>query len=260
MGGGITLVYPGLFDRARWLFSQPRGWISLVAWEIAALVLVGLPYGPGAFVWAAVIVAAFVLVFATLRDRRRRYAPPHTLRDPKGINTIREDERAGFFTDRKGYLWRKRLFFSASGIPTCEVLWDWYRFASSFQTGKPVLLLEEAKLSWWWFENGFYIARSDYSADDVAALVRQQARRRQQRLEHAHDLMAIDTNGTARPGIPEEVKRFVFRRDGGKCVQCGSSELLHFDHIIPVALGGGHTAENLQLLCATCNREKAASL
>jgi hypothetical protein len=166
-----------------------------------------------------------------------------------------------FFHDRKGYLWRKRLFFHASGIPTVEVLWDWYTYAYSLQGANPVLLLEEAKLSWWWFDNAHYVARSDYSADDVAALVRQQERRRQQRLDHAHDLMATDTNGTTgRPGIPEEVKRFVFRRDGGKCVQCGSGELLHFDHVIPVAMGGGHTAENLQLLCATCNREKAATL
>jgi hypothetical protein len=143
MGGGITLVYPGFLDRARWLFTQPRGWISLVAWELAALILVGFPYGPVPFIWSAIIVAGVVIIFATQRDRRRKYAPPFTLRDPKGINTFREDERGGFFSDSKGYLWRKRLFFVASGIQPCEVNWDWYRVAYSSQSTKPVALLED---------------------------------------------------------------------------------------------------------------------
>jgi 5-methylcytosine-specific restriction endonuclease McrA len=63
-----------------------------------------------------------------------------------------------------------------------------------------------------------------------------------------------------REGIPEEVRREVFRRDGGRCARCGSDELLQFDHVIPVALGGASTEANLQLLCAPCNREKGADL
>ncbi|MBU4140690.1 MAG: HNH endonuclease, partial [Candidatus Omnitrophica bacterium] len=48
----------------------------------------------------------------------------------------------------------------------------------------------------------------------------------------------------------------VWRRDGGKCVKCGSRENLEFDHIIPVVKGGSNTARNVELLCEKCNREK----
>lgn len=57
--------------------------------------------------------------------------------------------------------------------------------------------------------------------------------------------------------IPSTVKQAVWRRDQGKCVICGSSINLHFDHIIPFSRGGTSLlAENIQLLCATCNLKK----
>jgi hypothetical protein len=60
----------------------------------------------------------------------------------------------------------------------------------------------------------------------------------------------------SRKGIPESVRREVWRRDGGVCVECGSRESLEFDHIIPWSLGGSDTARNLRLLCERCNRAK----
>ena len=60
-----------------------------------------------------------------------------------------------------------------------------------------------------------------------------------------------------RERIPESVRLFVWQRDAGKCVQCGSRERLEFDHIIPVALNGSNTERNIQLLCERCNREKS---
>lgn len=53
--------------------------------------------------------------------------------------------------------------------------------------------------------------------------------------------------------IPQSVKHYVWRAAGGKCSCCGSKNNLQFDHVQPVALGGGSTANNLQLLCGSCN-------
>lgn len=58
--------------------------------------------------------------------------------------------------------------------------------------------------------------------------------------------------------IPQAVKIAVSVRDGGRCRQCGSTEQLHFDHVIPVSRGGANTVANIQLLCAVCNRAKGA--
>ena len=65
---------------------------------------------------------------------------------------------------------------------------------------------------------------------------------------------------TRREPLPEGVRNEVWRRDGGRCVQCGSQENLEFDHIIPVSQGGANTARNLQLLCEACNRSKGAKI
>ena len=65
---------------------------------------------------------------------------------------------------------------------------------------------------------------------------------------------------SAREPIPSEVRREVWRRDGGKCVKCDSREKLEYDHIIPVAKGGSNTVRNIELLCESCNRSKSHSI
>ena len=56
--------------------------------------------------------------------------------------------------------------------------------------------------------------------------------------------------------IPMNVKREVWRRDEGRCVECGSQELLSFHHIILFSMGGSNTARNIQILCEVCHRKK----
>lgn len=65
------------------------------------------------------------------------------------------------------------------------------------------------------------------------------------------------SNGSNRQPISKDVQREVWRRDHGRCVECGSQERLEFDHIIPVCKGGADTVRNLQLLCESCNRRKS---
>ncbi|MEI7604337.1 MAG: HNH endonuclease [bacterium] len=61
--------------------------------------------------------------------------------------------------------------------------------------------------------------------------------------------------------IPSEVKKEVWKRDGGKCVICGSKQNLHFDHELPFSKGGtSYTSLNVRLLCMKHNLEKSAKI
>jgi hypothetical protein len=54
-----------------------------------------------------------------------------------------------------------------------------------------------------------------------------------------------------------EVVREVRRRDHDKCTNCESTWALEIDHIVPKAVGGPFTLENLRLLCRSCNQRTA---
>jgi hypothetical protein len=88
------------------------------------------------------------------------------------------------------------------------------------------------------------IEARDSQYEDVAALL---------------ETLASATRSIRTP-IPLDVKRAVFARDGGACQQCGESFDIQYDHVIPLAMGGSSTIENLQLLCGSCNRRKGATL
>ena len=64
--------------------------------------------------------------------------------------------------------------------------------------------------------------------------------------------------------IPAEVRRAVFKRDGGRCTfvdesgeRCLETGLLEFDHTVPFARGGRATAEGMRLLCERHNQFEA---
>lgn len=79
-------------------------------------------------------------------------------------------------------------------------------------------------------------------------------------LDHELPTMTPALAGHSRV-IPTHVKLEVWKRDGGRCVTCGASDELHFDHLLPHALGGTSlTAANVQLLCARHNLSKGARL
>jgi 5-methylcytosine-specific restriction endonuclease McrA len=129
------------------------------------------------------------------------------------------------------------------------------------QVENPIELMNDGKRALWYFHERFYWDDEALGVDDVRALVLQRERRQQQKLQTAHSLMRAEEAGKpTRVPIPTELRRAVFERDGGRCVECDSNFDLQYDHVLPVALGGATTIENLQLLCADCNRRKSDSL
>ncbi len=63
--------------------------------------------------------------------------------------------------------------------------------------------------------------------------------------------------------IPAFLRKLVIRRAKNCCEYCGLSQAgqeatFHIDHIIPLALGGKTTADNLALSCVSCSLRKSA--
>lgn len=80
-----------------------------------------------------------------------------------------------------------------------------------------------------------------------------EARRRR---DHAYRARKAANGGTLSPGISTRL----YKIQRGLCACCGKplGDDYHLDHIMPLALGGSNTDDNIQLLRAQCNWEKNA--
>lgn len=62
----------------------------------------------------------------------------------------------------------------------------------------------------------------------------------------------------------KNIKEELIKENGNRCSICGKNfdddEQIDIDHIVPRALGGKDTIENLQLTCRICNRKKSNKL
>ena len=54
----------------------------------------------------------------------------------------------------------------------------------------------------------------------------------------------------------KRVRPKVLERDGAYCRNCGATDGLVIDHIIPISKGGTNDLDNLQVLCGSCNSSK----
>lgn len=125
-----------------------------------------------------------------------------------------------------------------------------------------------AKFYYIWFNEFPYEVKissseNDYTKDELSILIKEKIYKENKKFEEIkkqvelYEKFETEPHQGKRTPIPEDVKFEVWRRDGGKCVYCGSNENLEFDHIIPFSKGGSNTARNLQLLCQNCNRHKS---
>jgi hypothetical protein len=142
----------------------------------------------------------------------------------------------------------------------------------SAQAELPVLLKEIRDASYgapqsgkryWLFQGMVWSTIEELTAEEVGALALEERNRVQARIARAVALQEQEValaGPREREPIPDDVKVFVWRRDGGRCVRCGSDSELEFDHIIPFSMGGSNSGRNLQLLCEGCNRSKGGNL
>lgn len=92
------------------------------------------------------------------------------------------------------------------------------------------------------------------------ALAARRERDRQRAKQRAAWLRAGD--------VTDEELRMIWERDQGRCRYCGTPIIRPqftrcsprgFDHVIPMARGGHHTADNIVVCCLPCNVQKGAS-
>ena len=130
------------------------------------------------------------------------------------------------------------------------------------QQSQPVLVFSSTDRNLWQFQNRFYWDNDGLDGSQIYALLVTRGQREQQRIERTQAMVAMGSmpRQQVRGAIPDDPKQYVWRRDGGCCRHCGNQYELQYDHIIPIAMGGATTAENLQILCGPCNRRKSAGL
>ncbi len=190
---------------------------------------------------------------------------------------LRAVENAGF--EEVGGRLRRRWVFRTGTLESDRTLsrGELQRVLAE-QEQRPVAVLQDDDARTWWMAGGIvYVERSGLSADDVAALLTEREDRAQRKLERAHALRARQAsraasatgasaaapagiNPPSRRGIPRDLRLAVWQRDGGRCTSCGAEFDLQYDHVIPVALGGATSEQNLQLLCGACNQRKGSAI
>jgi hypothetical protein len=133
----------------------------------------------------------------------------------------------------------------------------------SHQETFPVFWARLNERSYYQFGGKFYWDNDDLTAEEVHALLVTRGQAQKRRIDRAQAIVAMGTDGreaTQRGHIADDVKQYIWMRDGGKCRHCGATAELQYDHVIPVAMGGSSEQENLQILCGPCNRRKNAGL
>ena len=168
---------------------------------------------------------------------------------PKNLSQIPKAIDQPFYTP-KGTLTQNGKFFE-----TAE------RFKEGFQKPELVKVYEKIKDGIWVYNGVFelvdaWIEKSDdrnvfkFKLQITDKTIDQKEKRKTELKDLDHNRM-----------IPTSVKLEVWKRDKGRCVQCGRIDNLHFDHILPYSKGGTSLkAENIQLLCARHNLQKRDSI
>ena len=124
------------------------------------------------------------------------------------------------------------------------------------QLEQPALLARQRGQRWWWYLDRFWWANVELTATDVERMVLESdlnRKRQSDAIAEARLVLLGDTRvSLLQEHVSEAVRIAVWRRDRGRCVDCGSGKSVIFDHIVPIAAGGSDTALNVELRCHSC--------
>jgi len=125
----------------------------------------------------------------------------------------------------------------------------------------PVLVTRKDGWRWWWYRDRFWWDDEGLAATDVENIVLLADLDRKQQSDAVAQARVVLLGDAGAP-LPEEhvsesVRAAVWRRDLGRCVDCGSFESVVFDHIVPISQGGSDTAVNVELRCQSCRVQLA---
>jgi hypothetical protein len=257
--GGVTAAtWPAeLAPQARYLYGRGLG---------SALVAAALERG-----WT--VEPSPHLAYHTAPPGRRLYMRPSLApldyvavwQDPEGLRRVGSHTRAD--VERELWPWLKQAGLAGDGDDSVLL-----RFLGECLGRRPAHMRPGLRFRRIWTLAeaaglGFALAgaiRSEFDAVFAVAhepaLGSAQAVRQKAREGESAPSAGARVDGFVRETIPERVRHEVWRRDQGRCVDCGSRERLEFDHIIPVSKGGSNTARNIELRCEACNRRKSASV
>jgi HNH endonuclease len=168
---------------------------------------------------------------------------------PKNLAQIPKAIDQPFYTP-KGTLTQNGKFFEAAE-----------RFKEGFQKPELVKVYEKIKDGIWVYNGVFELVDAWIEESDTRNVFKFKLlitdKTFDQKEKRKSELKDLDHNRM----IPTSVKLEVWKRDKGRCVQCGRTDNLHFDHILPYSKGGTSLkAENIQLLCARHNFQKRDSI
>lgn len=140
-----------------------------------------------------------------------------------------------------------------------------YELLHGSQRARPILVSRSGGRRWWWYLDRFWWDDARLSPAELKATIDEleldrslQRHLREEARVGAFGL--VDTSRTGGP-IPEAVLLVVWRRETGRCADCGSVDDLRFERITPVSKGVAVTPEDLELCCRMCSvlREQPGS-
>ncbi len=134
---------------------------------------------------------------------------------------------------------------------------------SDLQRTTPVLLTIKKGWHWWWYRDRFWWADRTLSTREIESTILAMdlsSESQREAFERAQaGLAGRNGAGSAEDAVPDDVRREVWIRDRGRCVDCGVASSLAFEHVLPIAVGGSNTAANVELRCRPCHLRRRAN-